>query len=97
MAANPEHARRRAATGRGARRGGALARKIPLWQGSARFFACIAADGRCRSSVVEHPLGKGEVVSSILTGSTIIDVYFLHLMFAPFPNADICQHHQHVS
>ena len=25
---------------------------------------------RCRSSVVEHPLGKGEVVSSILTGST---------------------------
>src|SRR5260370_24909146 len=28
-----------------------------------------AAPG-CRSSVVEHPLGKGEVVSSILTGST---------------------------
>jgi hypothetical protein len=26
---------------------------------------------RCRSSVVEHSLGKGEVVSSILTGSTI--------------------------
>src|SRR6516225_2452381 len=26
----------------------------------------------CRSSVVEHPLGKGEVVSSILTGSTRI-------------------------
>src|SRR5205085_6583259 len=26
----------------------------------------------CRSSVVEHPLGKGEVVSSILTGSTIL-------------------------
>src|SRR2546421_6254 len=25
----------------------------------------------CRSSVVEHPLGKGEVVSSILPGSTI--------------------------
>jgi hypothetical protein len=25
---------------------------------------------RCRSSVVEHPLGKGEVVSSILPGST---------------------------
>ena len=24
----------------------------------------------CRSSVVEHSLGKGEVVSSILTGST---------------------------
>lgn len=27
---------------------------------------------RCRSSVVEHPLGKGEVVSSILPGSTMI-------------------------
>jgi hypothetical protein len=27
---------------------------------------------RCRSSVVEHSLGKGEVVSSILTGSTRI-------------------------
>ena len=25
---------------------------------------------RCRSSVVEHPLGKGEVVGSIPTGST---------------------------
>ena len=28
------------------------------------------ARGRCRSSVVEHPLGKGEVDSSILSGST---------------------------
>lgn len=27
--------------------------------------------GRCRSSVVEHSLGKGEVESSILSGSTI--------------------------
>ena len=27
----------------------------------------------CRSSVVEHPLGKGEVVSSILPGSTTIN------------------------
>ena len=26
---------------------------------------------RCRSSVVEHSLGKGEVDSSILSGSTI--------------------------
>ena len=32
------------------------------------FSAPIRA--RCRSSVVEHSLGKGEVVSSILTGST---------------------------
>ncbi len=30
----------------------------------------------CRSSVVEHPLGKGEVVSSILTGSTIFVGFF---------------------
>ena len=30
-----------------------------------RLWSC------CRSSVVEHPLGKGEVGSSILLGSTI--------------------------
>src|ERR1700736_5466257 len=35
---------------------------------AARFAR--ASRWRCRSSVVEHPLGKGEVVSSILTGST---------------------------
>jgi hypothetical protein len=29
----------------------------------------------CRSSVVEHPLGKGEVVSSILPGSTSSDIH----------------------
>jgi hypothetical protein len=29
------------------------------------------ADACCRSSVVEHSLGKGEVDSSILSGSTI--------------------------
>jgi hypothetical protein len=38
------------------------------------YFSGLAWNGfrtaRCRSSVVEHPLGKGEVVSSILTGST---------------------------
>src|SRR5262249_34528310 len=33
-------------------------------------IAIFAIARRCRSSVVEHPLGKGEVVSSILTGST---------------------------
>jgi hypothetical protein len=38
-------------------------------QGFARL--CIAAPpARCRSSVVEHSLGKGEVDSSILSGST---------------------------
>src|ERR1700733_4034266 len=31
---------------------------------------CFLAQ-RCRSSVVEHPLGKGEVESSIPSGSTI--------------------------
>ena len=31
----------------------------------------IMSRARCRSSVVEHSLGKGEVVSSILPGSTI--------------------------
>ena len=46
-----------------------------VWQGSQRsrplFHRSIfASRRRCRSSVVEHPLGKGEVVSSILTGST---------------------------
>src|ERR1700733_1510241 len=43
-----------------------------------RLFLCFPASicrvwaglGRCRSSVVEHPLGKGEVLSSILSGST---------------------------
>ena len=44
---------------------------------------CAAADGyirgpgRCCSSVVEHPLGKGEVDSSILSSSTR-DMYSAH-------------------
>ena len=46
----------------------------PRLNGQGRYGTPSAArkawrDG-CRSSVVEHPLGKGEVVSSILTGST---------------------------
>ena len=32
---------------------------------------CLATRVGCRSSVVEHSLGKGEVLSSILSGSTI--------------------------
>src|SRR4051794_30268994 len=32
----------------------------------------ISLTRRCRSSVVEHSLGKGEVDSSILSGSTIL-------------------------
>jgi hypothetical protein len=51
----------------------ALAPLCTLWQGSPHsrphFFYSHPAR-RCRSSVVEHSLGKGEVVSSILTGST---------------------------
>src|SRR4029450_2909189 len=35
-----------------------------------RSILLLPPASRCRSSVVEHPLGKGEVVSSILTGST---------------------------
>jgi hypothetical protein len=41
---------------------------------SAAFYVAASggrAHSRCRSSVVEHPLGKGEVVCSIHTGSTI--------------------------
>jgi hypothetical protein len=54
---------------------GILAHRNPLWQfpravgdPRAHRFSC------CRSSVVEHPLGKGEVVSSILTGSTMLNI-----------------------
>jgi hypothetical protein len=48
---------------------------------------------RCRSSVVEHSLGKGEVVSSILPGSTRkspIDRHFQAkpLPFPPLPNRE---------
>ena len=39
---------------------------------AAAFLAISQPARRCRSSVVEHSLGKGEVVSSILTGSTIV-------------------------
>src|SRR5580692_9853625 len=46
-----------------------------LWQGSARLVGAFLADSRiracCRSSVVEHSIGNGEVDSSILSGSTI--------------------------
>ena len=49
-----------------------LAPRNPLWQFPARPPGPPWRRARscCRSSVVEHPLGKGEVVSSILTGST---------------------------
>src|SRR6185312_10576624 len=47
-----------------------LAPLWPLWQGSPHsrphLFSNSHPARRCRSSVVEHSLGKGEVVSSIL-------------------------------
>jgi hypothetical protein len=51
--------------------------RIAAFLGS--FYHVQAAFGRCRSSVVEHSLGKGEVVSSILTGSTRISNKSKHL------------------
>src|SRR6202161_1769716 len=54
----------------------ALARLRALWQGSARlveaFWPILVSGARCRSSVVEHSIGNGEVDSSILSGSTIL-------------------------
>src|SRR5215510_11111367 len=56
-------------------KGRALAPGAAVWQGSPHarplpHRSILHPPRRCRSSVVEHPLGKGEVVSSILTGST---------------------------
>ena len=51
----------------------ALAPESALWQGSPRFVSPICLRFCCRSSVVEHSLGKGEVHSSILCGSTILE------------------------
>ena len=44
---------------------------------------------RCRSSVVEHSLGKGEVVSSILTGSTSFQTRRRHARRARFPGRGV--------
>jgi hypothetical protein len=61
--------------------------RLPAWRpygkdraarGRIPCFACSQTARRCRSSVVEHPLGKGEVVSSILPGSTILESHFTH-------------------
>jgi hypothetical protein len=53
--------------------GRACARHAPYGKDRRAIVALFATPGSCvccRSSVVEHSLGKGEVVSSILTGST---------------------------
>ena len=55
---------------RGRGRGNAsrrLAMPSLLWQEAQSFYPRL---GCCSSSVVEHSLGKGEVESSILSGST---------------------------
>ncbi len=47
--------------------------------------ACVRRDPVCcRSSVVEHSLGKGEVESSILSGSTIFISNFNKLLVLDF-------------
>ncbi len=53
-----------------------LAPAGPMWQEPAAWWAAFKADSFiyracCRSSVVEHSIGNGEVDSSILSGSTI--------------------------
>jgi hypothetical protein len=66
---------------------GALAQLRALWQGSARLVRAFLADSRiqarCRSSVVEHSIGNGEVDSSILSGSTILRSK--HRTVLPYP------------
>jgi hypothetical protein len=56
----------------------ALAKPRPLWQGSARlegpFGPILLIRACCRSSVVEHSIGNGEVDSSILSGSTSLSL-----------------------
>jgi hypothetical protein len=56
----------------------ALARTGALWQGSARLegpLGRFSYPGQCcRSSVVEHSIGNGEVDSSILSGSTSLSL-----------------------
>jgi hypothetical protein len=64
-----------------------------LWQGSARlegpFGPILVSGARCRSSVVEHSIGNGEVDSSILSGSTIhpIEIVKISLidLYSSFP------------
>ena len=55
------------------RRDAVLALAAALWQKPPRRGPGVIRPGRnrCRSSVVEHSIGNGEVDSSILSGSTI--------------------------
>jgi hypothetical protein len=72
----------------------ALAHEGALWQGSAALVGPFWADSRipacCRSSVVEHSIGNGEVDSSILSGSTSFHRVFSTLAVRPtlvFPHS----------
>ncbi len=68
----PPAAQRRAVHGKRRARAGGTPR------GTCRAPGLVAVGTlrcRCRSSVVEHSLGKGEAVSSILTGSTSREPY----------------------
>src|SRR5579883_1855013 len=58
-----------AACGMRFRRAAVVEPPVPLWHIPPALDR--AFDPGCRSSVVEHSLGKGEVDSSILSGSTI--------------------------
>ncbi len=73
-----------------------LRRRPPLWQFPPAFgppFQGRFRSHRCRSSVVEHSLGKGEVESSILSGSTISVSFDQHLgrEHSPSPRFDGAQ------
>jgi hypothetical protein len=52
-----------------------------LWQKRRAAAGPLAAPdaNRCRSSVVEHSIGNGEVDSSILSGSTIFPMQIKEL------------------
>jgi hypothetical protein len=67
---------RAAARSRACAGGGLVARTAAL---AGANWADSLSRARCRSSVVEHSLGKGEVDSSILSGSTMFFQSFQHL------------------
>ena len=85
------------------RPGQLLAPAGALWQEPA---ACRALLGRfleyracCRSSVVEHSIGNGEVDSSILSGSTIhlLDLYTFILIDLDWPSNTELNWNHHVT
>jgi hypothetical protein len=65
----------------------------PFWADSLEYRAC------CRSSVVEHSIGNGEVDSSILSGSTIhlLDLYTFILIDLDWPSNTELNWNHHVT